>query len=160
MCGRWRRLELLMLPAMLAAAALLAQQRVHAFRVCHPDRRLIHPPPGLVVWAVASIDSEDGTEPDDEGEALWWKPAVPTVSAVLSYMPDYWNATRFIGYATDPVDQNENMLQTRFVARIAYDGTRFNGWQYQVKSRTVQLEIERALNATLPVRNALVDRDD
>ncbi len=43
---------------------------------------------------------------------------------------------------------------TRFAARVAYDGTRFNGFQYQPKSRTVQLELERALNATLPVRES------
>jgi len=45
--------------------------------------------------------------------------------------------------------KNPTVPMTRFVARLAYDGTHFNGWQFQVKSRTVQLEVERAINSTL-----------
>lgn len=98
------------------------------------------------------MDSEGGLELDDEGEeALWWKPAVPMVSHVR---PFYGRPDPLATQLTQPTNQKQHTPQTRFAARIAYDGTRFNGWQYQVKSRTVQLEIERALNATLPVRLA------
>jgi hypothetical protein len=51
------------------------------------------------------------------------------------------------------------LATTRFVARVAYDGTKFNGFQYQPKSRTVQLELERALKATLTVRSHLISDD-
>ncbi len=52
-------------------------------------------------------------------------------------------------YTPKPWWRHSTIPTTRYVGRLAYDGTHFNGWQYQVKSRTVQLEMERALNATL-----------
>lgn len=52
-------------------------------------------------------------------------------------------------YTPRPWWKHPTVPMTRFVARLAYEGTHFNGWQYQVKSRTVQLEVERSLNASL-----------
>lgn len=60
------------------------------------------------------------------------------------------SATSLSGdYTPRPWWKHPTVPITRLVARLAYDGTHFNGWQYQVKSRTVQLEVERALNASL-----------
>lgn len=64
-----------------------------------------------------------------------WHGLLPSMSFTGDYPKPWW--------------KHPTVLMTRFVARLAYDGTHFNGWQYQVKSRTVQLEVERALNATL-----------
>ena len=35
--------------------------------------------------------------------------------------------------------------KNRIVLVLQYDGTRFNGWQIQKNGRTVQVELERAL---------------
>lgn len=50
----------------------------------------------------------------------------------------------------------------RLRARVAYDGTNYNGWQFQVNSRSVQAEVERVLSRRmgLPVRVVGASRTD
>lgn len=105
----------------------------------------------VVLRAAATAQDWDEEEGGEEGEAsLWWRPAVPTVRTCVRAHIDACTPQSQIPL---PTHRHHHIdPQTRFAARVAYDGTRFNGWQYQVKSRTVQLEVERALNATIPVR--------
>lgn len=50
----------------------------------------------------------------------------------------------------------------RLRARVAYDGTNYNGWQFQLNSRSIQAEIEHALNRRVghPVRVVGASRTD
>ncbi|KAI0562185.1 Pseudouridine synthase I TruA [Gracilaria domingensis] len=41
--------------------------------------------------------------------------------------------------------KSENTPRRRFRARVAYDGTHFHGWQFQYDCRSIQGELERAI---------------
>ncbi len=57
----------------------------------------------------------------------------------------------------DDGDRRERNGDTRRIAlRLLYDGTRFNGWQVQKFGRTVQGEVERALEVLLKVKTGVI----
>jgi tRNA pseudouridine38-40 synthase len=45
------------------------------------------------------------------------------------------------------VTRRLKLLQKRFVLKLSFDGTDFNGWQIQPNGRTVQEELEKALSS-------------
>ena len=42
-------------------------------------------------------------------------------------------------------DQSSSPQKKRFRARVAYDGTNYNGWQFQPQGATIQAELEKAI---------------
>lgn len=58
--------------------------------------------------------------------------------------------------------ESNTSLKRRLRARVAYDGTEYNGWQYQDNGRTIQSELEKVLSRRVgqPIRVVGASRTD